>query len=227
MKRRLGVGVAVVALGCVLPGQTPSATAATTTSGTVAFSGSAHLPTFPCPPPPPFGTGPCAGTFTGEWSGRLGGLAGTSPFEVAWTTHADDTSSGAVDAVFDYSELQCLGMETAVGIAAGTGTAAAGPGEVQGKWQVPGEPFAHDITGLSATFDFQWTRVGTAAVLVFSQFAVTITVSGLPDQTVARGGQAGAATFAFVPPTTGVPTCAEPIPLDGTIAGVIEVQQPA
>jgi hypothetical protein len=198
---------------------TPAAAQAAPALGHLAFTGTATLPTFPCAPPPPFGNGPCAGSFAGAWTGHVAGVQGTSAFDVTW-------GAGAVGATFQYSELQCLGLETVLGIASGSGSASSGPGQVQGKWQVPGEAFARDVYGVRVSFTFQWTRVGTSAVLVLSPFALTLDVTGMSPQLVASSKQYGAATFAPTAHQSGpaTPTCASPWQgVSGQIAGAVTV----
>jgi len=189
-------------------------------TGDAAFRGTASLPTFPCPPPPPFGSGPCSGSFTGSWSGSLSGVAGSSPFTVAWST----SNPLSVQANFSYYELQCLdGTETALGVAQGSGTAVAGPGEVQGKLQNVGETFPRDITGVSVAFSFSWTRVGNSAVISFSPITAQVFVAGSGWVTVLTTPQTGTATFVPTQSTgTGVPSCANPLTgVAGIIAGDI------
>lgn len=206
-----------ISAAALLPSPVAAATVAT---GDASFTGTASLPTFPCPSPPPFGTGPCNGSFSGSWSGNLSGVAGTSPFDVTWST-----SGSGVSASFLYAEWQCAaGTETVLGIAQGSGTATAGPGQLQGKWQVPGEPFARDITAVSLSFTFAWTRLATSSVLVLNTSTLTLTVSGIGTVTVLTGQQVGVAAFA---PTSssgvsGVPSCANPLTnVSGDIAGDI------
>lgn len=190
------------------------------TAGGFAFDGTATLPRFPCGPPPPFGDGPCQGTFAGDWHGHLTGSAGADMFEVTWST-----ANGAATAAFDYAEWQCLGLEAVVGLARGTGGATAGPGQVQGRWQVVGENAPRDVYRVDLTFGFDWTRVGTATVLALRPVLMTLWVTGLGPRAVVTTPQTGAA--AFVPTTTngsGAPTCGSPISdVKGTIAGVVPV----
>lgn len=190
-------------------------------TGGLAFDGTAELSTFPCPPPPPFGTGPCAGEFNGEWSGSLAGVSTRSAYQVTWSA-----PPGSLHAAFDYAEWQCLGLETVLGLATGTGTATAVPGQVQGKWQVPGEGFARDIVGVTATFEFDWIRVGTTATLLLDPVSLTLDVAGLGAQPVITSPQTGVAAFvATHTDTVGVPTCATPLAVDGAIAGTVPLVQ--
>jgi hypothetical protein len=187
--------------------------------GQITVNGSATLPVFPCAPPPPFGDGPCNGSFSGSWAGHVAGVHGTSAFDVTW-------AAGTVSAGFTYSELQCLGLETALGIANGTGSAYSGPGQVQGKWQVPGETFARDVYEVRTDFTFQWTRVGTSAVLVLTPFSLRLSVTGVGWQNVAGPKQYGMATFAPTAHQSGpaAPTCADPWRgVSGLIAGGVTV----
>ena len=220
--RRLGlIGVLVVPL--VLT-SAPAAHATTTAHGDAAFNGSAFLPKFPCSPPPPFGTGPCNGSFSGQWAGNLSGVAGTSPYAVTWDTHS--ASLPKVNASFSYFEFQCLAStELANGIAQGTGSAVADPGMVKGQWQVVGEPFARDIIGVTVTFSFQWSRVATAAVMTLSPATVQLNVSGLGLRTVSTAAQLATATFVPQQSTgSGVPSCANPLTnVTGLIAGALPI----
>jgi hypothetical protein len=200
----------------------PHAHAASATTGDAVFSGTASLSTFPCQQPPPFGNGPCSGSFHGSWSGTLSGVAGTSPFQVAWST----SSPFSVQASFSYYELQCLdGTETALGVAQGSGTASAGPGEVQGKLQNVGDTFPRDVTRVDVTYAFTWTRVGNAAAMSFTPLTVVLAVSGIGSVTVVNSAQNGAAVFAPLQSTgTGVPTCSNQwTNVTGDIAGNIPI----
>lgn len=191
-------------------------------AGTAAFQGSATLPTFPCSPQ----SGPCSGSFSGAWTGGLSGVSGTSVYSVAWSA-----PDGSLNAAFQYSELQCLaGVETLVGTATGSGSATAQPGQVQGKWQVPGESFARDIIAVSIDFDFSWTRTATSATIILYPLSISLDVSGLgPQVVVSASEQAGSALFA---PTSqsgsGVPTCDNPLTnVEGVIAGVVPLADAA
>lgn len=177
------------------------------TIGIVAIEGVAEFDKIPCPPPPPFGTGPCTGSFIGSWNGQAAGVVGTSRFETTWVA-----PSGSIGANFVYSELQCLALEGTVGIAKGTATASAAPGQVDGQWHVLGETFARDVVAVSAGFDFQWTRIGTGMTLVLTSFSLALDVAGLGPQQVADSHQLGVAVLAVSEPVpTRPPTCAEPL----------------
>jgi hypothetical protein len=218
---RLAVATTTTAVSCLV--LAAPAAAAAPALGYLTVNGTASLPTFPCAPPPPFGNGPCAGSFAGSWTGHVAGVQGTSAYDVTW-------GAGSVGASFQYSELQCLGLETALGIAAGSGSASSGPGQVQGKWQVPGETFARDVYGVRLSFTFQWTRVGTSAVLVLSPFTLTLDVTGLSPQLVVASKQYGAATFAPTSHQSGptTPTCANPwTGVAGQIAGSVTIAPPS
>lgn len=204
------------------------ASAAVTTTGNMTFHGTAFLPTFPCPPPPPFGTGPCTGNFTGHWAGHLAGVSGTNAFDVTWATTPTPVLTPTSSAMilvnsFQYAEWQCAAeTETILGIAQGTGSADVVAGQLQGKWQQSNEAFARDITGITFTFSFKWTRIGNTAVLVLPTATLNLIVSGLPAQTVINNTQqVGAATFALTGSSnTVVPSCATPLTnVNGIIAG--------
>jgi len=188
--------------------------------GVITFDGTASLSTFPCSPPPPFGSGPCSGSFTGDWGGDLGGVSGTSPYDLVWET----TTRDAVQASFQFYEVQCLGgLETVLGVAAGTGTATAAPGSVQGKYQVVGESVPRDIVGLTISFSFHWTRAGNTAVLSLAPISLSIDVSGLGPITVVSQPQTGVASLAVTSAANlGAPTCATPLQnVQGVIGGIV------
>jgi hypothetical protein len=190
------------------------------TLGEVAIHGTAALPKFPCEPPPPLGNGPCAGSFDGDWAANVSGIRNGNVFSATWNT----ASGHAIHAGFDYSEWQCLaGTETLLGIAAGTGSATVAPGELQGKWQVPGESFARDIVGATASFTFTWNRVATGAVLSLSPTTLSLDVAGLGPQVVVTGAQLGVATLVVTSTgNTTVPMCGTPLTnVRGDIAGVV------
>lgn len=190
--------------------------------GEIAFTGSAVLPVFPCSPPAPFGTGPCSGSFSGDWSAHLAGTSGTSSFDTTWAT----TTGAAVSATFQYAEWQCLqGAETLAGFAIGSGSATAAPGTVQGKWQVPGETFPRDITGATFTFQFSWTRALSGAVLTLNPVSLTLDVAGLGTQVVVTGTQTGTATLVVrSTDNTSAPTCSTPLTnVRGEIAGTVQL----
>lgn len=208
----------MLAVALPFAGMSPPAHATVTATGDATFNGTAFLPKFPCPPPPPFGTGPCSGTFSGHWTGHLVGISGTSPYDVTWTT----SGAAAIGASFTYAEWNCSAqLETALGIAIGTGTATVNPGQLQGKWQVVGETFARDIIGVSMTFNFAWTRLTTAAAITMTQPTLKLNVSGLGWQTVLTGAdQHGVADFTPTSSSaTTVPSCATPLT---NVNGVIE-----
>lgn len=223
-KRRL-----VLALSILVPllGMTDrAAVAATAASGGAAFSGTAELETFPCEPPPPFGNGPCTGDFTGDWAGHLSGVSGTSPFEVTWTTHDEpgDPADPDIEVYdFTYAEWDCnLGVaETVLGIARGTGSATAGPGQIDGNWYVVPNTFPRDIVGLRLDFDFRWTRVGATAVIQLTRATLQLDVTGIGPATVIDSPQA--ATAMFLPTTTGggAPSCDNQHEVTGLIAGAL------
>ena len=205
------------------------ASAAVATTGSATFNGTANLPKFPCEQPPPFGTGPCSGTFSGQWTGSASGTQGTSAFSVEWTTQTTQTNPPpppAVSANFIYSEWSCFGgSELGIGQAEGTGSATAGPTHVRGEWQVAGEQFSRPITNLTLTFGFSWARVGQSAVIDLVPVSMKLTVSGFANPvTVISTPLKGYATF--VPTSSGsnphVPSCGEPLTnVKGVIAGGI------
>ena len=210
--RRTFIGAVLAALAfSVLPASPASAVAV----GQIAFQGNAALPTFPCTPPPPFGTGPCHGTLDGQWSGEATGTVAGGEFHVTWIPqplHAD----------FSYYELQCVEPSTLLGAAFGTGWATAGPGSIRGDWQgASGLPRA--ITDLRLDFRFQWTRVGTSAAITFSAFDLSANISGLGWQRLSYASPLATATF--VPLTVDnvhPPTCLQPLTnVRGVVAGQV------
>lgn len=216
------LGLALALLTPIIGLGARPAGATTATVGSAVFRGTANLPTFPCPPPPPFGTGPCTGSFSGQWAGHIAGANGTNAFDVTWST-LDATAPQVTVSNFQYAEWQCAGgTETILGVAQGTGSAVVNPGQLQGKYQIPGETFARDIIGVQFNFFFQWTRLANAAVLVLPTATMQINVSGMGWRTVITSiPQSGVAEFV---PTSesgqGVPSCANPLTnVTGTIAG--------
>lgn len=198
----------------------------TVATGDIVFRGDAALPRFPCEPPPPFGNGPCQGDFTGEWTGELVGTARADgdpePFQATWTS-----GPGGLSAEFIYAEWDCQeDLATVLGIAQGEGTAISGPGQVDGRWIVPGEAFPRAINAVALDFEFTWTRVLTGAVISISPTALRMDVSGLGWQTVVTDDQRALATF--VPQQSGgtphVPTCDDPLTnVTGTISGTVPI----
>ncbi len=182
-------------------------TPGTTVSGAVAFAGETVLPRFPCPPPPPFGTGPCTATLSAAWDGHLAGTFGLDAFDVSWRT--DPTG---LTATFDYAEWKCVGTETLLGSAVGTGTAVAVRPDVAGWWQVPGEPFTRSVLRVSARFDFSWIRTGEAAVVSYGTLDIDVEVDGLGQRRIATGGRTGTAALAITgTDQLAVPSCAQPM----------------
>lgn len=227
MKRfrsKLRIAVALAALVPLVGASGHPARAAVAASGTAQFSGSATLPTFPCQPAPPFGNGPCTGDFNGEWTGALSGVSGTSPFEVTWNTSDEPTAQITVND-FTYAEWDCnLGVaETVLGIARGTGTATAGPGQIDGNWYVVPNTFPRDITKVTLSFDFRWTRLATTAIIQLTRATLSLDVTGIGTVPVINSPQVGTATF--VPTNTGpgggVPSCTNQHPVVGMIAGAL------
>lgn len=229
MRHRTGLirlGVLLAALIPLLGLFNQPATAATVASGGAEFQGRARLDTFPCQPAPPFGNGPCNGSFSGDWGGHLNGVSGTSPFEVTWTTHdqagAPDNPQIVVDN-FTYAEWDCnLGVaETVLGIARGTGSAWAEPGQIDGNWYVVPNTFPRDVIGLNLSFDFRWTRLGANALIQLTRATLSLDVTGIGWVVVIDSPQV--ATAAFVPTTThgDVPSCTNQHPVSGIIAGAL------
>jgi hypothetical protein len=199
--------VAILVLGPALPGHASTDLA----GGDMTFSGTATLAKFPCEPPPPFGNGPCTGTFDGEWSGHLSGHAGAGAFDVSWTTVQTAPDDGnRVHSDFDFAEFTCANIETVAGYASGTATADAGSGTVRGSYQVPGELLPRDVTHVSLAAHFTWVRVVNNAVLVFDTFRLVLDVAEYGQVTVVDGQQAGTASFAVAPPGPNLPSCTKP-----------------
>jgi hypothetical protein len=202
---------------------TPEIDGTRASAGNAVFKGTADLDAFPCSPAPPYGTGPCHGSFSGDWAGSVAGTSGSSAYELTWS------APSSIAANFDYAEWQCLsGVETILGSATGDGSATAAPGQIQGKWQVPGESFARDIIGVSAVFHFTWTRAATSAVITFDPASMTIEVAGLGPKLLGTGPQFGPAVFAatHTDPVQGPPLCSTPLThVQGNIAGTVSIAQ--
>lgn len=215
--RRIGIVAVLTAVVAVLVPATP---ASAVTSGAIAFTGTAHLPVFPCTPPPPFGNGPCQGTLqNGQWHGHATGTYGSGVFDVSWTT----TATNYLQAGFTYYELQCFEPSTLLGHAVGSGTAYAGPGAIRGSWQPTGATLPRDITEVSLSFDFVWTRIGTQAAITFTRFALWLNIAGTGPRQVMWNTPPATATF--VPQHVDEvhpPSCAQPLRnVQGTVAGEV------
>jgi hypothetical protein len=192
----------------------PAVPASAAGNGSIGFEGTAVLPTFPCPSPYLYGTNPCNGTLSGGWTGHAAGQVAGGTFDVAWVNTTGLNSS------FTYYELNCVEPSTVLGAAHGTGSAAAGPGQIRGDWQST-SGLARDITNVRLTFEFEWSRAGTTAVITFKSFDVVLSIAGLADQHVAIGAYPATATF--VPETVDnphPPTCSQPLTnVQGQVAG--------
>lgn len=192
-------------------------------AGAVGFRGQATLPQFPCPSSVLAGGGSCSGSFSGNWAGNVSGTSGGAAFSVGWTTGTTGTGS-AVNATFGYSELLCLaGVETVAGVASGSGSASAGPGQVIGEWLTSGETVPRAVTNVTIDFGFTWARVVGGAVLTLNPTTLNLDVAGLGPRTVVTGTQVGAATFVIKSADgTTVPLCSTPLTnVQGEIAGTV------
>lgn len=195
-------------------------------AGDIGFTGTAHLPVFPCNRDPLEGNPCTGGSFTGDWTADLAGTAATAAFDAVWST----ASGAAIRADYSYVEWECLhGVETVLGFAMGSGSAIAAPGEIQGKWHVVGETVGRDITGASMSFDFRWTRTLNSAVLVLERTTLTLDVAGVGPRVVVVGQQEGEAAFVVSPPDNGhLPTCDAPLTdVTGRIAGSVQLASSA
>jgi len=169
-----GLAIASALLGFVAFGA-PAASAAGTGTGVLAFEGTATLPIFPCP------ASPCAqlGQFTGKTTGTASGVtAANEPYTVTWSgetgAKSDFEDAAGPPLTFNYTELAATcpleGTANATGKHIRVGTANTDATDtVQGAVLTP-VPVA--ITGIDATFDFGWIRVGATA-------AITTTITNL------------------------------------------------
>lgn len=172
MKQAVWKFIIVVALVAPLVGPTP-AQAANAGGGSIAFEGTASLPKFPCAPPQP-GDFPCSGTFTGRVGGALSGVHG--PNNTPWAIEI--VTSPRQIATFNYFDEIEPGVPCFEGMARASGTVTAGLGEVFGAYGST-LPVPLPVTAIEMTFQFDWRRIGTAAVMEFTSTKVVLTVTGL------------------------------------------------
>jgi hypothetical protein len=81
---------------------------------------------------------------------------------------------------------------------------------------------------VTASFTFDWVRVGTSATLVIQPFTLAVEVAGLGAQNVVASPQSGVAAFMVTStgPGGGVPTCEHPLTgVQGEIAGTVPLVQ--
>lgn len=160
--------------------------------GGLAFEGTADVPTFPCVT----GTA-CLASFNGTVAGQLAGEQ-FGPWEA---TIAAATISGTG---IRYQDGNCV-----TGTATGHLTVTAGLGQVTGQYKPnsPG-PLPLPITGLTIDVDFNWTRVGGTAAVVFANGVVRATIPGQPVMVVMNGALGGsAAAFAATIDVDDPPDC--------------------
>lgn len=176
MKRtfwRLGLVLAV--LGTLAPAPRAGATGAPDfATGTMAFAGTAHLPTFPCEPPSP-GEFPCSGTFTGRGFSALTGQTDGIP----WAFQLQIATPQEM-ATFSYFDEVEPGVPCVEGFVRATGHLEAGPGAAFGVYYaniandlIP-TPLA--INGAVIDFDFEWRHIGTTAAIRFNTLKVEVNV---------------------------------------------------
>lgn len=228
IRKKLRPAVLVVALVLPLFAAAEPAAAVDAVAGDTTFTGTAFLPTFPCPTPLT-SAGSCGGgSFSGWWTGHLTGLYDSAPFEVSWTTTPVTTPTPPVTATFSYGEFMCQGVETVLGGAAGSGSATAGPSQELGFWAggaIGDLPRA--ITGVRLLFGFEWVRVANVAVLKITPGStLDIEIAGLGWRTVSRSEQTGVATFVPVSASgTVLPSCDTPLSnVNGVITGDVTLR---
>lgn len=200
-----------IAVVMLLSGVEVQQVAASTTTGGGTFTGVVTLATFPC--------GSCAtgGSFAGQVTLSLSGLSTSGvPYSAAWVAPVPPAAN--VSAGFGYGE-SCVGQPDGspplIGTAGGTFSVTGGTAVVN---YAPMNPAT--LTG-----NFNWTRVGTAVSIQFTNLVITAgagntrvavnlanTVAGL---TVGQG----ASTFVW---TNGPGVCGGPAQSNQTaeVAGV-------
>jgi hypothetical protein len=221
--KRVMLSALVAALGAQCLVVDAQARPAVTVRGVTSFDAAASLPVGPCRAPEPSDDDMCNGTFRGDWSGALSGVVGTSPFEVAWSTNGD---RGFDVRTFEYETWPCdRGIGVVPATARGSGSAFAGPGQIDGNWQVLGELFARDVLALELTFDFQWKRLtDTTATITLDPVALRLHVNGIGWVKVLASPQAG--TVEFVPlPSDGGRACTERTTLAGLMMGELALHE--
>jgi hypothetical protein len=200
----------VLTLGVTLSLLSPTlGHAAQPVTGALAFTGSAHLGTFPC-------AGCTDGTFSGTLTGSIAGVSGGIPWSVV-------NFVAPFSATFDYND-SC----TQVGLANGGGTIDTVLGNTIGTYgPVLGVlQFPESVVELKIPFTFAWNRVGLTAVLTpitFSEIDLRVVEPGPVEtwKTVATNLSA-VAVAGFVPTT--VPSCPTGAsPLSADVAGALVV----
>jgi hypothetical protein len=203
-----------VLLLAVLP--VPSASANVASDISIGFAGTAYLSRFPCAPPP---SPSCAGSLSGGWAGHAAGEWHSGAFDVSWE------NLGGLGASFTYWEASCVDpTSAAAGSAYGGGSAVAGPGQIRGNWQGYGE-LPRDVIAAYLTFTFDWIRLGTEALISFRSIGLDLDIAGFGRQNVANYAPPTMATFVPTPSTTttSVPTCQQPVAINGQTAGTVEM----
>jgi hypothetical protein len=199
--RRMRLGVATMAasvIGLALTGPLPVSAAG---AGSVAFTGTASLPAFPCSTGALLAPGCTGGSFSGS---VVGNFAATTGPTVVVCTPVPAPPVGApctISAAFSYFEpcppppVPPLPIPGTAGSASGTWSISQGATVV-----------------LSGTF--LWVRAGASAVIT-----LTVTGPGAGYSGVGAGAAAFAVNVPTPPPVPTVPTCATPGPVTATVAG--------
>lgn len=180
-------------LTLIFPGEVPPPPGPKAAS-TIAFGGTASLPAFPCPPPIP-GQNPCVGTFSGTQDSAFAGDNAAGLWALNTTSPLSIT--------FSYADLIQPGVPCVEGTAAGAVTVNNDEGSVLGFWTNRVDiPVL--IKSAEVTFRFNWTRIGSAAVLSISDISLWIHVQGPKGwiHVIEPDSSAATAAAAFLPDMT-------------------------
>ena len=207
-------------LTLIFPGELPPPPGPKASS-TIAFDGTASLPSFPCPSATP-GENPCLGTFSGSEDAAFAGdnAAGL------WTLNM--STPLAID--FAYSDAIQPGVPCAEGQAAGAVSINAASGQVLGAWtnrvDIP-----YLIKEATLSFRFSWTRVGATAVLDLADVSLWIHIQAPKGwiNVIEPNSSEARAVAAFVPSLTAehVLACQEGRsgpPISAAVVGVASIE---
>lgn len=183
--------------------------------GSLAFAGTATLPTFPCRQPD-IGQSPCVGTFTASTFGRMAGTHGAFP----WQVSLQSLTQGS----FGYTDHIEPGVPCSEGIASGSASLdTEATGQAFGTYHETIVP--RPVRKARMSYEFTWLRRGATALLELRRVMVELHVDGLGWVTVQHDGRASAVATFFphldpAHPPSGC-TGGEPTSLQGSFFGVV------
>jgi hypothetical protein len=191
----------------------PTGRASATGAGSVEFSVSGTLPTFPCP-------NGCTAIFagTGSGSGHTETSIGGVPYDATYTILAGTVSGTASYAEPGFPFCPLIGSATNLS----TGQVTLTGGSTGVIYRTSSPTFTGTVTGVSFTLGYTYQRAGSAAALVLTGGSVTVSYffpgsgSGSFTQTLNAGGGAGAF---MVDPVQASSLCQNPGQLAFTLDG--------